>query len=93
MHDDASKIFVSAGSNVTNKNADTIHDRKVTIHNDDVPTWEEGTVWTYKIDNFDFTFSEIEGRSMDIHLSTSDVKLRVVTETAPSYRTEFKADI
>ncbi len=86
-------IFVSAGSNITDKNVENISVQKTALFGDDVPTWEEGTVWTYKIDNFDFTFAETEGRSIDFHLSTSELKLKVATETGPSYRTEFEANI
>jgi hypothetical protein len=39
----------------------------VVFDGSDVPDWEEGTCWTYRIDNTDFTFSEVERRYIDVH--------------------------
>jgi len=58
----------------------------------DVPTWDIGTVWTYKLNNIDFTLSETEGRYADIHLSSGNLKLEVVEETEDLYYTEFSTD-
>ena len=59
----------------------------------DVPIWEEGTYWTYTVDKIDFTLSEIEGRSIDFHITTGEIKLKVATANGPSYRTEISGDV
>ena len=56
---------------------------------EDVPNWEIGETWTYKIDNIDFKFSEVEGRDVDISLRTGDLQLEVTDITQDSYITEF----
>jgi len=58
----------------------------------DVPTWEIGTVWTYKLNNIDFTLSETEGRYVDFHLNSGNIKLEVIEETADLYCTEISTD-
>lgn len=84
-------IFVSAGSNVEVIDFKNISDDiQSTSYDDDVPTWKVGTVWTYKIENFDFTLDETEGRTIDIHLKAGNLKVKVASESLTSYRTEFE---
>jgi hypothetical protein len=61
------------------------------FYGDDVPVWEEGTVWTYEINNIDFTFDETEGRYVDIHIKSGDLKLKVMGNVGLSYYTKLIA--
>ena len=54
---------------------------------EDVPVWEKGTTWTYKIENIDFTLDEIEGRFIDIHFTTGNLDLEVTEVTDTTYTT------
>jgi hypothetical protein len=58
----------------------------------DVPTWEKGDSWTYHLDNIDFSFSEVEGRSIDFELNAGDIKLEVVDVTADKYVADISSD-
>jgi len=58
----------------------------------DAPIWDIGTEWTYKLNNIDITLSETEGRYIDFHLSSGNIKLKVVQKVGNSYRTEFITD-
>ncbi|GEM_PF-319266 len=57
---------------------------------EDVPLWEEGTTWTYKIGDIDFTLDEIEGRYIDAHFTTGDLSLEVTEVSNTSYTTDIR---
>jgi hypothetical protein len=58
--------------------------------NEDAPIWEEGTTWTYKIGDIDFTLDEIEGRYIDVHFSTGELRLEVSEVTDTVYKTDIQ---
>lgn len=57
---------------------------------EDVPIWEEGTTWTYKIGDIDFTLDEIEGRYIDAHFTTGNLDLEVTEVTDTTYTTDIR---
>ncbi|PNX46763.1 MAG: hypothetical protein BV456_11845, partial [Thermoplasmata archaeon M8B2D] len=58
----------------------------------DVPSWDEGQEWTYKIYDFDFSFDEVVGRDIDIHLTAGDFNLIVEDVTGDTYTLKFTID-
>lgn len=57
--------------------------------NDDVPVWEVGMKWMYKVSNFDFTLDEVEGRYVDLHLKIGELNIEVVEAGSEHYKLEF----
>ncbi|HEC89977.1 MAG TPA: hypothetical protein ENI44_05300, partial [Thermoplasmatales archaeon] len=70
------------------------NDDSVTLNNDapGVPSWDVGDYWKYKLTNIDATISEVEGRSLDLHLSTGDITLKVNDTSSNLYTTEISTD-
>ena len=58
----------------------------------DVPSWDVGQSWKYKLNNVDFLLSEIEGRNIDLHLHSGLLNLKVTDETSNSYITTLDTD-
>ena len=58
----------------------------------DVPSWDEGQEWTYKIYDFDFLFDETVGREFDIHLTAGNLNLIVEDVTGDTYTLKFTID-
>jgi len=63
-----------------------------TVVSVDAPSWDVGTEWTYKLNNIDITLSETEGRDIDFHLSSGNIKLKVLQKIGTRYLTEFVTD-
>jgi hypothetical protein len=57
-----------------------------------VPTWEVGQEWTYKIHDVELSFSEVEGRDFNIDLSAGDLNLKVADTSGDTYQLEFTAN-
>ena len=57
-----------------------------------VPTWNVGDTWTYKLNTIDFTMQELEDRGIDLALSAGNIQLEVVDVSATSYVTEINCD-
>jgi len=58
----------------------------------DVPSWNEGQEWTFKIYDFDFSFHEVEGRDIDIHLTAGDLNLIVEDVTGDTCSLKLAID-
>ena len=50
-----------------------------------VPTWSVGDSWTYTLDNIDINLTGIEGRAIELKLSTGDITLEVTDVTSDTY--------
>jgi hypothetical protein len=61
-----------------------------TSYHDDVPVWEIGDTWKYKVDGIDI---EYEGANLavDMHLEMGELILKVTDDTGGSYKLEFNA--
>ncbi len=57
---------------------------------DDVPVWEKGMNWKYKISNIDFLLDEVEGRYVEFHFKSGNFYFKVVDVTADTYVAEFE---
>jgi hypothetical protein len=57
-----------------------------------VPTWQTGDSWTYRLDNVDFVITELEERSVDIQLSAGDIKVEIVEVTADEYIADISSE-
>jgi hypothetical protein len=55
----------------------------------DVPEWEEGMAWKYRIDSIDFTLSEVEGRYIDVSLKSGELEIEVKKVNSSFYITSF----
>jgi len=86
-------FFISTVSSNTYMDLKTNPNTNKSNLEDDVPTWEENTLWTYRIDDFDLIFDETEGRSYELHIRTSDFKLKVASDVGSFYQTEFESEI
>jgi hypothetical protein len=64
---------------------DTEPSNNLNLDEADVPVWNVGNSFTYKLENVDFVFSEVEGRDLDIHLSSGQIKFTVDEVTEDSY--------
>ena len=79
-----------------NKNA------KTTSYDDDyeivpavtanVPTWQVGQEWTYKIHDIDFKFNELAERDFDIQFTAGDINVKVADVTSDTYKLHFDTD-
>lgn len=58
----------------------------------DTPIWNVGDSWTYNLNNIDFNMHEVEGRGIDLKLSTGTLKLEVVEVLANTYVTSIRGD-
>ena len=54
------------------------------------PSWQTGQEWTYEINNIDFSFHEVEGRDVEIHLTAGDFNLEVEDVTQDEYNLAFQ---
>jgi hypothetical protein len=63
-----------------------------TAYNADVPVWEIGDQWTYKIDNISIVVEQ-EGKSINLHLSIAELPLTVISTTGDFYTLEFQTTI
>ena len=83
-------ILFSVGSSATqktiNKNSTFLNTQ---LSNNNAPTWDIGTVWTYNVDTIDFTFSEVENRYIYMYISTDELKVEVTDQSESSYFTEI----
>jgi len=57
-----------------------------------VPTWDKGQEWTYKIHDFDLSLHEVEGRDIDMDLSAGNLNLVVDDVTGDSYKLKYSID-
>lgn len=73
-----------------NKNNEYYNKPKADLSIQDVPTWEEGMTWTYKVSDFNFTLDEVEGRYISVKLSVGELVLKVTDVTADTYKAELK---
>jgi len=62
------------------------------LYNVDVPVWEIGDKWTYKIDDISIVKQQ-ENKSIILDLSIADLPLTVISETGDSYTLEFETTI
>lgn len=53
----------------------------------DTPEWTQGMSWTYRIDDIEFAFSEIPGRSIDLTLNAGDITFTIDSVDTTSYTT------
>ena len=58
----------------------------------DVPVWNIGDSWTYKVNAIDFTMQELEDRGIDLLLSMGTIDLEVIDVTSSSYVTDLTCD-
>jgi hypothetical protein len=52
----------------------------------DLPDWDIGDSWNYKINNVDFYLSEIENRTINFQLSSGIIKMKIIEETDNLYK-------
>ena len=73
---------------------DDNNDNSITLNNDapGVPSWDVGDYWRYKLTNVDAAISEIEGRSVDLHITTGDITLKVTDTSSNLYTTEVSTE-
>lgn len=67
-----------------------------TSYDDDVPVWEVGNKWTYKIDDFNLNIKDqniSENLSIYIHGAIQNFPLEVVDTSGGLYQLEFHAEI
>ena len=69
--------------------SDKPSDSTLACESADTPVWGVGTEWKYKLNNIDITLSETEGRYIDFHLSSGNIKLKVMQKIGNRYLTEF----
>jgi hypothetical protein len=81
----------SVTTHITNTKDDTLLFNSLNI-GDDVPVWEVGTIWTFEIDNIDLSFSETEGRSIDLNINTGYFILEVAADMGSTYRTDLSIE-
>jgi len=65
-------------------------------YDDDVPIWEIGNTWTYKIDDIDLDIKDenlSENLTIHIHGIIDNLPLEVVDDTGDSYQITFQATI
>ena len=65
-------------------------------YDDDVPIWEIGNTWTYKIDDINLDISDenlSENFTIQIHGSIDSLPLEVVDDSGDSYQLAFQATI
>jgi hypothetical protein len=70
----------------------SIEDLPFTTLAADVPTWQNGQEWTYKIHSVDFSFHEVDGRDFDVQLSAGDLNLKVADASGDTYDVEIMMD-
>jgi hypothetical protein len=62
------------------------------IMDDDVPIWEIGDTWTYRIDDIDVDFQE-ENQTVQVHLEIDQLLLEVTGDNPETYDLEFSGEI
>lgn len=65
--------------------------QSISFH-DDVPVWEVGDTWKYKVDDIDIEY-EGENLAVDMHLEIGELILQVTDDTGGSYKLEFNAKV
>jgi hypothetical protein len=58
----------------------------------EVPTWNKGDEWVYRLNDFKFKFGELEDRKFDIQLKMGDVKMEIVDVLANTYISSISSD-
>jgi hypothetical protein len=77
---------VDLPSNQRSDGVDTV------LFDDDVPVWEIGDSWTYKIDDINVDVEE-DNQSIHIHLEIEELPLTVVDDAGDSYTLDFEAEV
>ena len=67
----------------------TFVDESISFHND-VPVWEIGDTWKYKVDDIDIEYED-ETLAVDMHLEIGDLICQVTDDTGGSYKLDFNA--
>jgi len=67
----------------------TLLNSKISTISDDVPIWNVGDKWTYKIKNLNLDWEE-EGEIVHVHASVDKIPLEVIDDTEESYTVDFK---
>lgn len=85
--------FFATAQNVENNSIHSIKNNPYRpIFDDDVPVWEVGDQWTYRIHDIDVDFDE-DNQSLQIHLEAEDLLLQVISDSGDSYGLEFTGEI
>ena len=58
----------------------------------EVPTWQKGDKWVYRLEDFNFEFAEIEDRKFDIELKMGDVTMEIADVSANKYIASLASD-
>ena len=59
----------------------------------DVPVWQKGDSWTYRVDTIDLKYDgEVEGRTFDVVLSSGDIQMDIVDVSDNTYTAEVSSD-
>ena len=69
----------------------TFATESISFH-DDVPVWEVGDTWKYKVDDIDIEYEDGDV-AVDMHLEIGELILQVTDDTDDSYKLEFNAKV
>jgi hypothetical protein len=58
----------------------------------DVPTWEIGNQWTYKIDNITISINQ-DNQSFDLYLTMAELPLNVISLNSTSYTLAYQTSV
>jgi len=85
--------FLAVAQNVENKTIKHVTNDKYTVlFDDDVPVWEVGDQWIYRINDIDVDFNE-DNQSLQIHLEIAELQLDVTDDGGDSYILGFSGKI
>lgn len=91
--------FFSIAKNVEDEQVEHYLENNETgssLYDDDVPVWEIGNIWTYKIDDINLDLSNenlSENFTIHLHGRIDSLPLEVVDDTGDSYQIAFQATI
>jgi len=91
--------FFSIAKNVENVHVDHFienNEMGSSLYDDDVPIWEIGNTWTFKVDDINLEISDenlSENFTIQLHGGIDSLPLEVVDDTGDSYQVAFQATI
>jgi len=94
LGDPTIKLGGSGGSAITSisEEDDETNPDYVPANTINVPIWNVGDSWNYKLNTIDFTMQELEDRGVDIKLSAGSITLEVIEVSTQTYVTEISCD-
>jgi hypothetical protein len=63
-----------------------------TLSGVDVPVWEIGDTWTYRVDNISLSYNQ-DNQAVDMYLAVSELPLVVIDTTGDYYRCSFETSL